>query len=155
MLRLRHRQSDDPFARLDWRQRRAWRRTERGIVTRHRDEMAASLGALVGSPVQEIRTGPAGSALISLPGWTVGLAEVGTGARDRLVWLAGYPFHLARTGRYGPFWWLEVAGDAEPAGSRAVVLGTRVRLHRRAGGSDQAWPPGLTPLDSRKEYSRP
>jgi hypothetical protein len=155
MLRLRHRRSGDPFAGLSRGERRAWRRKERAIVSGHRADLAASLRALIDLPVQEVTTGPAGSVSLILPGWTVGLAEVGTGPRLALVSLAQRPCHLARAGRYGPFWWLEVAGDAEPAGSRAVVLGTRVRLHRRSGGNDQPSPPGLTPPGTRKEYSRP
>src|SRR5262249_11181456 len=136
MLRLHQRHSSDPFAGLSWRQRRAWRRTDRAIVSIHHDELAASLRGLVDLPVRDVTTGPAGSVSLTLPDWIVGLAEVGTAPRDALISLARRPCHLARTGRYGPFWWLEVAGDGEPAGSRAVVLGTRVQLHRRAGGGD-------------------
>jgi hypothetical protein len=145
----------DPFAGLGWRQRRVWRRTESAIVSGHQHEMAASLRRLIGMPVQDLRTWPAGSVSLTLPDWIVGLAEVGTRPGDALISLARRPCHLARTGRYGPFWWLEVASDADPAGSRAVVLGTRVRLHRRTGDGDHPRPPGLTPLDTRKEYSLP
>jgi hypothetical protein len=155
MRRLHHRRSDNPFAGLGWRQRRAWRRTERAIVSGHQDELAASLRGLIDLPVRDVTTGPAGSVSLTLPDWIVGLAEVSTGPRDGLISLARRPCHLARSGRYGPFWWLEVADDAEPAGSRAIVLGSRIRLHRRTGGSDHTWPPGLTPLDTRKEYSLP
>jgi hypothetical protein len=156
MLRLRHPHplSDDPVAGLGWRQRRAWRRTERAIVWSHQAELMASLRALIDLPVEDLTTGPAGLLSLTLPGWTVGLAETGTGARHALVSLACQPCHLARAGRYGPFWWLEVAGDAGPPASRAVVLGRQVRLHRRAGGSDHLSPPGLTPLGNKKEYSR-
>jgi hypothetical protein len=153
--RLRHHRSHDPFGGLGWRQRRTWRRTERAAVSGYQAELAASLQDLIDLPVGKVTAGPAGSVSLTLPGWTVGLAEVGTGPRDGLILLACGPCHLAGTGRYGPFWWLEVAGDGEPAGSGAVVLGTRVRLHRGAGGTDHPSPPGLTPLGTRKEYSLP
>jgi hypothetical protein len=117
--------------------------------------LAASLRSLIDLPVQEVATGPAGSVSLTLPDWIVGVGEVGTRPREELISLARQPCHLARTGRYGPFWWLEVAGDAEPAGSRAIVLGNRVPLHRHPGGTDHPWPPGLTPLGTRKEYSLP
>jgi hypothetical protein len=154
MLRLGHPHSDDPFAGLGWRQRRAWRRTERAVLYDHLAELAASLCALIDLPVQDVTTGPAGSLSLTLPGWTVGLAEIATGPRDALVSLARRPCHLTRAGRYGPFWWVEVAGDAEPAKARTMVLGSRVQLDRRAGGSDHPSPAGLTPLGNRKEYSR-
>jgi hypothetical protein len=155
MRRLRHPLPDDPFAGLGWGQRGAWRRTERAVVRGHQAELTASLRALIDLPVQHVTSGAAGSLSLNLPGWTVGLAEVGAGPLHGLVSLASRPCHLAGAGRYGPFWWLEVAGDAGPAGSRAVVLGRRVQLHRRAGGCDHPSPPGLTPPGTRKEYSRP
>jgi hypothetical protein len=154
MRRLRHPLADDPVAGLGWRQRRAWRRTERAIVRSHQAELMASLRALIGLPVQDVTTGPAGLLCLTLPGWNVGLAETGTGPRQAVLSLACRPCHLARAGRYGPFWWVEVAGEAGPVGSRAMVLGRRVQLHRRAGGSEFPSPPGLTPLGNRKEYSR-
>jgi hypothetical protein len=155
MLRLRHHLADDPFAGLGWRQRRAWRQTERAMVSGHQAELAASLRGLIDLPVREVTTGPAGSVSLTLPGWVIGLAGVGPGPRDGLISLACRPCHLDRAGRYGPFWWFEVAGDAEPAGPGAVVLGTHVRLRRRAGGTENPSPSGLTPLGTRKEYSLP
>jgi hypothetical protein len=153
MLIRHHRPSNDPLAGLGSRQQRSWRRTERAIVSAHQAELATSLRNLINLPVRDITTGPAGSVSLTLPGWTVGLAEVGTEPRHRLISLAGRPCHLARTGRYGAFWWIEVASDAEPVVSRTVLLGSRIHLHG-AGGSDHH-SPGLTPRGTRKEDSFP
>jgi hypothetical protein len=130
-------------------ERRAWRRLEQTIVAEHRAGLAAALDALVGSPVQAVSSGPAGTVTITLPGWHVGLGGVSPAAVSALTGAARPGCQLAGAGRYGRFWWLAVTVDAGPGARPAVMLGAWLRLHPE---SDGAPPPG--PL-TRREYSLP
>ncbi len=143
----------DPVAGLRWRERRAWRRRERAIVTADQAQLAAALNALADAPVLAVTAGPTGTVTITVPGWSVGLAGVGASAGMALVGVAREACHLAGGGRYGRFWWLSVGVTAAATGPPVVVLGAAVRLHPAGGDNRGPAEPGLTPPAPRKEYS--
>jgi hypothetical protein len=131
----------------------AWRRMERAAVSGHRDDLAASLGSLTGLAVLDVTATQGGTVGVAVPGWNLGLADVGGLARVNLLALARRPCHVAGSGAYGPFWWVAVAGDPPVPGPPVVLLASRVRL-RPDGGERQAPPEQtFTPEDARKEYS--
>jgi hypothetical protein len=132
------------------RDRLAWRRLERAALSGYREDLAASLGSLSGLPVLALSATATGTVTLTVPGWHVGLADVGSLARANLVALASRPCHVADSGRYGPCWWLALSGGQ----SRLVVLGSRVRLQPSGDGFEPPSPPALTPQDTRTEYSR-
>jgi hypothetical protein len=152
---MMRRATDDPISGLRRRERRAWRRRERAIVASHHADLAAALAALRGAPVLAVTTGAAGTVIIRVPGWSVGLAGVGAPPRTAVAGVVGQPCHLTGARRYGRFWWLAVGITGKTAEPAIVVLGAAVRMH--PAGGDQAPPalPGLAPHSRRKEYSLP
>jgi hypothetical protein len=149
------RRSHDPVGALRRRERRAWRRRERAIVAAYHGDLATTLDGLVGAPVLAVTTAPAGTVILAVPGWTVAVAGVSAAAQAALAGAARAPCHVTGSGRYGPFWWLVVATAAGPAVPPAVVLGAAVRLRRAGPEPPSPAPSGLTPRQTRKEYSRP
>jgi hypothetical protein len=136
-------------------ERRAWRRMERAAVSGYREDLAASLGSLTGLAVLDVTATQGGTVGVAVPGWNLGLADVGGLARVNLLALARRPCHVAGSGAYGPFWWVAVAGDPPALEPPVVLLGSRVRL--RPDGGERQPPPErmLTPRGTRKEYSLP
>ncbi len=124
-----HRKSDDPLSQFAWRSRRDWRRTARRIVAEHENELMGHLHGLTGSPVLGVATTSAGTVRVTLPGWAITIVEVAAGAQaDLSSTTARGNVSLADAGRYGPFWWLALAGQPPYDGRRPVVLGSRLAL---------------------------
>lgn len=131
--------------------RRAWRRVAKRATAAHERELgklarqvAASAPAVLSATSQPLR-GQAQAAVVtltlSLPGWQLQLSGVAAAAAAEV---AASPAgrRLARTGRYGAFWWIEIESPLE-GDALTVLLGSALRLFPTGDGSGLTAP--LTP----------
>jgi hypothetical protein len=138
-LRRTHRDPAPPVAAA-----RVWRRIERRAVAGHDRQLLAALRLAVAArvPVLAARAIPArpggptvlGTAELTLPGRLLHLTGVTPLAQLDATQIAG-PARLAGAGRYGPYWWVQLASDDRPD---VVVLARRVRL---TGPGGHPYPP--------------
>jgi hypothetical protein len=137
-----------------------WRRIDRRIVADHQRSVSDSLGLLVAarapvlvtlrSPSEEeqapdLSTGVAG---LVVPGWRLILAGVAAAPRTALASAARTGLQLAGAGRYGKFWWIEVACTDGTRRERVMLLGSHLRLlPAKDGPGSQGIPAGACELD--------
>jgi hypothetical protein len=144
-----------PIADLGLLERWQWRRVQRRVVAEHERWVLSTLRRLAAEQVAALPTcdqpsspgavGAAGIVRLDLPGWWLLLAGVAPEARAALAAAARQgPLRLAGAGRYGPFWWVEVA--REDGGHKIVTLSARLRMTPSQGGRgrprDPAWAGG-------------
>lgn len=113
---------------------RVWRRIERRAVHGHDRQLRAALRQAVAAraPVLAARAMAArpgaptvlGSAELTLPGTLLHLVGITPLAQLDITETAGSA-RLAGAGRYGPFWWIQLASAGRPD---VVVLARQVRL---------------------------
>jgi hypothetical protein len=134
---------------------RVWRRIERRAVAGHHRQLLAALRLAVAgrAPVLAARAIPArsgaatvlGSAELTLPGTLLHLAGITPLAQWDAIEVAGSA-RLAGAGRYGPFWWIQLACADRPD---VVVLARQVRLSGPGGNPGPPAPgdPGARSLE--------
>jgi hypothetical protein len=96
----------------------------------------------------------AGIVRMRCPGWQLLIAGVASGPRADLEHDARQGrLRLDAAGRYGKFWWIEIATDSGARGEKVVLLGSRLQLIPASGGHGRAAPPRpvghLALLDAR------
>jgi hypothetical protein len=154
----------DPAANLGIRTRWSWRRAERRAVAEHERWLAAKLRRLTAARVpvfwvtesaaNQMADMTAGIVRMRCPGWQLLLAGVASGPRADLGRAARQgQLRLDAVGRYGKFWWIEVATDSAARGEKVVLLGTHLQLIPASGGYGRAAAPRpvgrLALLDAR------
>jgi hypothetical protein len=138
---------EHPLRHPGWRARRSWRRTVRRIIGEHAEELRSRLETIRGLPISGLATTPAGTLRVALPGWTVTMAGVASGAHIALTDLVEQRrCYVSDTGQYGPFWWLVAEGDTVLDPRRAVILGSRLVLTTIDDGHPRLPAPDLSPL---------
>jgi hypothetical protein len=146
----------DPAANLGIRARWSWRRAERRAFAEHERWLAAKLRRLAaaGVPVFWVTESAAsqsadmtaGIVRMRRPGWQLLLAGVASGPRADLERAARRGrLRLGAAGRYGKFWWIEVAADSAPGGEKVVLLGSHLQLIPASGG--HGWPAAPRPVE--------
>src|ERR1700738_3232500 len=154
----------DPVANLGIRARWSWRRAERRAVAEHERWLATKLQRLTAARVPEFwvtESAPnqvadmtAGIVRMRRPGWQLLIAGVASGPRADLE----HPprqgrLRLDAAGRYGKFWWIEIATDSAARGEKVVLLGSHLQLIPASGGHGWAGDPRrvghLALLDAR------
>lgn len=110
--------------------RRAWRRTIRRVEADHHHQTLALLRALRDAPVLRLASAPQGTLELTVPGWAITLVGVPASGCHAITAVGGHEAYIGDSGRYGPFWWLEVRSGGTAGGlpSRAVALGAPIRL---------------------------
>jgi len=142
----------DPTANLGMRARRSWRRVERRAVADHERWLAAKLRRLTAARVpvfwvtesaaNQMADMAAGIVRMSRPGWQLLLAGVAAGPRADLERAARQGrLRLAAAGRYGKFWWIEIATDSAARVEKVVLLGSHLQLIPAGGGRGWAAAP--------------
>jgi hypothetical protein len=142
----------DPAANLGIRARWSWRRAERRVVAEHERWLAAQLRQLAASrvPVFWVTQSAAGqaadtaAAIVRLrrPGWQLLIAGVAPGPRADLEHAARRGrLRLDAAGRYGKFWWIEIAAGSAAPGEKVVLLGSHLQLIPANGGHGRAAAP--------------
>ena len=124
--------------RLRWRDRMSFGAAARRIETAWKREVYATMEDLVGQPVRmgpvgPGRTGPvlaldAGGRTLVL----AGVAPSGAAAMEAVTRQTGA--HLAGAGRYGPLWWLTVAGPGGRPATVATITASRLTFGPADGG---------------------
>jgi hypothetical protein len=117
--------------------RRTWRRLERSALRGHDRDLHSHLSELT-------ETGP--TVLNTDTSWTGGVVALQL-PRHRLVlggvtasmaWdilamsFSAAPLTLRKSGRYGRYWWIEIAGE-----ETRVVLATHLQLHHDPGRAQE------------------
>ena len=142
----------DPVANLGIRARWAWRRAERRVVAEHERWLAAELRRLTAARVpvfweaesaaNQVAGMTTGIVRMRHPGWQLLLAGVASGPRAALERAARQGrLRLDAAGRYGKFWWIEVATDSASCGEKVVLLGSHLQLIPARGGHGSAAAP--------------
>ena len=141
----------DPTANLGIRARWSWRRAERRAVADHERWLAAKLRRLTAAraPVfwvtesaNQLADMAAGIVRMRRPGWQLLLAGVASGPRADLEHAARQGrLRLAAAGRYGKFWWIEIATDSAARAEKVVLLGSHLQLIPASGGHGGAAAP--------------
>ncbi len=154
----------DPAANLGIRARWSWRRAERRAVADHERWLAATLRRLAAARVpvfwvmedaaSQVTDMTAGIVRMRRPGWRLLVAGVASGPRADLEHAARQGrLRLDAAGRYGKFWWIEVATDSAARGEKVVLLGSHLQLIPASGGHGWATAPQptghLARLDAR------
>jgi hypothetical protein len=154
----------DPAANLGIRARWFWRRAERRAVAEHERWVAAKLQRLTAARVpvfwetesaaSQVADTTAGIVRMRRPGWQLLMAGVASGPRADLEHAARQGrLRLDAAGRYGKFWWIEIATDNAARGEKVVLLGSHLQLIPASGGHRRAAPPRpvghLALLDAR------
>jgi hypothetical protein len=154
----------DPAANQGIRARWSWRRAERRAVAEHERWLAAKLRRLTAARVpalwvtesaaDQVADMAAGIVRMRRPGWQLLLAGVASGPRADLEHAARQGrLRLNAAGRYGKFWWIEVAADSAARGEKVVLLGSHLQLIPASGGYGWAAAPRpvghLALLDAR------
>jgi hypothetical protein len=135
----------DPTANLGMRARRFWRRAERKAVAEHERWLAAKLRRLTAARVpvfwvmesaaNQVADMTAGIVRMRRPGWQLLLAGVASGPRADLERAARRGrLRLAAAGRYGKFWWIEIAAGSGARDEKVVLLGSHLQLIPAGGG---------------------
>jgi hypothetical protein len=84
----------------------------------------------------------AGIVRMRRPGWRLLIAGVASGPRADLERAARRGrLRLDAAGRYGKFWWIEVATDGASRGENVVLLGSHLQLIPTGGGHGWAAAP--------------
>jgi hypothetical protein len=142
----------DPAADLGIWARWTWRRAERRAVVAHERWLAAKLRRLTAarvpvfwvteSPASRVADMTAGIVRMRRPGWQLLLAGVASGPRADLEHAARQgPLRIDAAGRYGKFWWIEIAADNAARGEKLVLLGSHLQLIPASGGHGWAGAP--------------
>jgi hypothetical protein len=154
----------DPTANLGIRARWSWRRAERRAVAEHERWLVAKLRRLAAARVpafwvtesaaNRVADMTAGIVRMRRPGWLLLMAGVASGPRADLEHAARQGrLRLDAAGRYGKFWWIEVASDSASRGEKVVLLGSHLQLIPTGGGHGWAAAPRpvghLALLDAR------
>lgn len=130
----------DPLANLGIRARWSWHRAERRAVAEHERWLAAKLRRLTAARipvfwVTESAANQAGIVRMRRPGWRLLMAGVASGPRADLERAARQgQLRLDAAGRYGKFWWIEVASDSAAHNEKVVLLGSHLQLIPASGG---------------------
>jgi len=153
-----------PAANLGIRARWSWRRVERRAVAEHERWLAAKLQRLTAarvpvfwvteSAVNQVADMTAGIVRMRRPGWQLLIAGVAPGPRADLEHAARQGrLRVDAAGRYGKFWWIEIATDSAARGEKVVLLGSHLQLIPTGGGHGWAAAPRpvghLALLDAR------
>jgi hypothetical protein len=86
----------------------------------------------------------AGIVRMRRPGWQLLIAGVASGPRADLERAARQGrLRLAAAGRYGKFWWIEIAAGSAARGEKVVLLGSHLQLIPASGG--HGWPAAPQP----------
>jgi hypothetical protein len=148
----------DPVANLGVRARWSWRRAERRAVAEHERWLAAKLRRLAAARVPEfwVAESAAGQAAgmtagivrMRRPGWQLLIAGVASGPRADLEHAARRGrLRIDGAGRYGKFWWVEIATDSAARGEKVLLLGSHLQLIPASGGHGRtAAPRPVEPL---------
>jgi hypothetical protein len=142
----------DLAANLGIRARRSWRRAERRAVAEHERWLVAKLQRLTAARVpvfwvtesaaDQVADMTAGTLCMRRPGWQLLMAGVASGPRADLERAARHGrLRLDAAGRYGKFWWIEIATDSATRGEKVVLLGSHLRLIPARGGHGRAAAP--------------
>ena len=142
----------DPVANLGIRARWFWRRAERRAVAEHERWLAAKLRRLTAARVpvfwvmesaaNQVADLTAGIVRMRRPGWQLLLAGVASGPRADLERAARRGrLRLDAAGRYGKFWWIEIATDSPARDEKVVLLGSHLQLIPAGGGHGGAAAP--------------
>jgi hypothetical protein len=142
----------DPVANLGIRARWSWRRAERRAVAEHERWLAAKLRELTAATVpvfwvtesaaSQVADMTTGIVRMRRPGWQLLMAGVAAGPRADLERAARQGrLRLDAAGRYGKFWWIEIATDSATRGEKVVLLGSHLRLIPARGGHGRAAAP--------------
>ena len=142
----------DPTANLGIRARWSWRRAERRAVAEHERWLAAKLRRLTAARVpvfwvtesaaDQVADMTAGIVRMRRPGWQLLLAGVASGPRADVEYAARQGLlRLAAAGRYGKFWWIEIATDSAARDEKVVLLGSHLQLIPASGGHGWAAAP--------------
>jgi hypothetical protein len=129
----------DPTANLGIRARWSWRRAERRAVAEHERWLVAKLRRLTAdrvpvfwvteSAANRVADMTTGIVRMRRPGWQLLMAGVASGPRADLEHAARQGrLRLDAAGRYGKFWWIEVASDSASCGEKVVLLGSHLQL---------------------------
>ena len=135
----------DPTASLGIRARWSWRRAERRAVAEHERWLAAKLRRLTAARVPEFWVTEsaanqaadmtAGIVRMSCPGWQLLLAGVASGPLADLEHAARRGrLRLDAAGRYGKYWWIEIATDSAARAEKVILLGSHLQLIPASGG---------------------
>src|ERR1700761_4452797 len=136
----------DPAANLGIRVRWSWRRAERRVIAEHEKWLVAKLRRLAAARVpvswvlesaaNQVADMTAGIVRMRRPGWQLLLAGVAPGPRADLEHAARQGrLRLDAAGRYGKFWWIEIATDSAARAEKIVLLGSHLRLVPAGGGA--------------------
>lgn len=142
----------DPTANLGIRARWSWRPAERRVVADHERWLAAKLRALTAARVpvfwvmenaaNRVADMTAGIVRMRRPGWQLLIAGVASGPRADLERAARQGrLRLDAAGRYGKFWWIEIAADSAARDEKVVLLGSHLQLIPGGGGHGWAAAP--------------
>ena len=142
----------DPIANLGIRARWSWRRAERRAVAEHERWLVAKLRRLTAARVpvfwmmenaaNQVADMTAGVVRMRRPGWQLLLAGVASGPRADLEHAARQGrLRLDAVGRYGKFWWIEMATDGAARDEKVVLLGSHLQLIPASGGPGWAAAP--------------
>ena len=135
----------DPAANLGIMARWSWRRAERRAVAEHERWLAAELRRLTATRVpvfweteseaNQVADMTTGIVRMRRPGWQLLIAGVASGPRADLEHAARQGrLRLDAAGRYGKFWWIEIATDSAARGEKVVLLGSHLQLIPASGG---------------------
>ena len=154
----------DPAANLGIRARWSWRRAERRAVAEHERWLAEKLQRLtvarvpvfwvMESAANQAADMTAGIVRMRRPGWQLLIAGVASGPRADLEHAARQGrLRVDAAGRYGKFWWIEIATDSAARGEKVVLLGSHLQLIPSSKGHGWAATPRpvghLALLDAR------
>jgi hypothetical protein len=142
----------DPAANLGIWARWSWRRAERRAVAGHERWLAVELRRQTATrvPVLWVTESEASQAAdmttgivrMRRPGWQLLIAGVASGPRADLEHAARQgQLRLSAAGRYGKFWWIEIATDNAARAEKVVLLGTHLQLIPASGGHGRAAAP--------------
>jgi hypothetical protein len=154
----------DPAASLGIRARWSWRRAERRAVAEHERWLAAKLQRLTAARVpvfwvmesaaSQVADMTSGIVRMRRPGWRLLIAGVASGPRADMEHAARQGrLRVDAAGRYGKFWWIEIATDSAARAEKVVLLGSHLQLIPAGDGHGWAAAPRpvghLAPLDAR------
>ena len=124
-----------------------WRRTVRRVLAEHDRDLLIRIRHLEGQPVTLLVATPSGFIRIRVPGWDIDITDVGPGALARLQACVQGTASFQGGGRYGRFWWVAVTQNELSPPTRAIVLGSRIRLTKHHDGpTDSSRGPALLAL---------